>query len=106
MTISEQRLWNWLRNRTFGGFKFRRQTPIGRYVVDFYCAALKLAIEVDGQQHETPWMAGYDDERTRYLESQGIEVVRIANKLLATDPQSGCTDPGARRRHSLREVLM
>lgn len=85
MTVSEQRLWNWLRNRTFGGFKFRRQAPLGRYVLDFYCPALKLAIEVDGQHHETSSMAGYDDERTRYLQSQGIEVVRIANKLLATD---------------------
>ena len=88
MTVSEQRLWNWLRNRTFGGFKFRRQAPIGRYVLDFYCPALKLAVEVDGQHHETPWMGEYDDERTCYLQSQGIEVVRIANKLLATDPLS------------------
>ena len=85
MTVSERRLWNWLRNRTFGGFKFRRQAPVGRYVLDFYCPVLKLAIEVDGQQHETPWMAEYDGERTLYLRSQGIEVVRIANKLLATD---------------------
>lgn len=83
MTVSEQRLWNWLRNRTFGGFKFRRQVPAGRYVLDFYCPALKLAIEVDGQHHETPWTAEYDDERTRYLQSQGIDVVRITNKLLA-----------------------
>lgn len=85
MTVSEQRLWNWLRNRTFGGFKFRRQAPVGRYVLDFYCPALKLAVEVDGQQHATLWMGEYDGERTVYLRSQGIEVVRIANKLLATD---------------------
>jgi very-short-patch-repair endonuclease len=85
MTVSEQRLWNWLRNRTFGGFKFRRQAPVGRYVLDFYCPALRLAIEVDGQHHETQGMAEYDGERSRYLQSQGIEVVRIANKLLASD---------------------
>ncbi|HEU4887347.1 MAG TPA: DUF559 domain-containing protein [Thermoanaerobaculia bacterium] len=59
--------------------------PVGRYVLDFYCPALRLAIEVDGQQHEALWMVGYDDERTLYLRSQGIEVVRITNKLLATD---------------------
>jgi len=41
-TVSEQRLWNWLRNRTFAGFKFRREEPIGPYVADFYCARLKL----------------------------------------------------------------
>jgi very-short-patch-repair endonuclease len=83
MTVSEQRLWNWLRNRTFGGFKFRRQVPVGRYVLDFYCPALKLGIEVDGQHHETAWMAAYDGGRASYLRSRGIDIVRIANKLLA-----------------------
>src|SRR5687767_8055899 len=84
-TLSERRIWNWLRNRTFGGLKFRRQFPIGRYVIDFYCPALQLAIELDGHQHETPWMAEYDSERTRFLQKHGIEVLRIANELLARD---------------------
>ena len=85
MTLSERRLWNWLRNRTVGGCKFRRQMPIGPYVVHFYCAELKLAIEVDGRQHEAFWTAEYDAERTFYLESIGIEVVRVANELIARD---------------------
>jgi very-short-patch-repair endonuclease len=56
-TRSENRLWSWLRDRRFDGYKFRRQYPIGRYVLDFYCAELKLAIEVDGRHHEEPWMS-------------------------------------------------
>jgi len=81
-TVSEQRLWNWLRNRSFGGFKFRRQVPVGGYVIDFYCPALKLAIEIDGRQHETVWLADYDGVRTRDLRSRGIEIVRITNEQL------------------------
>jgi very-short-patch-repair endonuclease len=85
MTISERRLWNWLRNRTFERFKFRRQVPVGPYVLDFFCPALKLAIEVDGVHHETPWVAEYDDSRASYLDRHGIRVVRITNELLAKD---------------------
>jgi very-short-patch-repair endonuclease len=88
MTTNERRIWNWLRDRTFHGFKFRRQVPIGPYVLDFYCPALKLAVEVDGQHHETALMAEYDDARTDYLHACGVEVVRITNKLLATDALS------------------
>jgi very-short-patch-repair endonuclease len=84
-TISEQRLWNWLRNRTFGGFKFRRQVPVGPYVVDFYCSQLKLVIEVDGHHHETAWMSESDSERSQFLSLSGINVVRITNELLARD---------------------
>ncbi|HEV3485983.1 MAG TPA: endonuclease domain-containing protein [Vicinamibacterales bacterium] len=84
-TLSERRMWNWLRNRSFNGFKFRRQVAIGRYVLDFYCPQLKLAIELDGHQHETPWMAEYDGDRSAYLRVRGIEIVRIPNELLAKD---------------------
>ena len=84
-TVSEQRLWNWLRNRTFDGCKFRRQVAIGFYVIDFYCAKLKLAVEVDGHHHETADMSDYDSARSLFLRSRGIEVVRITNELLARD---------------------
>ncbi|MEK7734939.1 MAG: DUF559 domain-containing protein, partial [Pseudomonadota bacterium] len=50
-TEAEQRLWKHLRNRRFCGYKFRRQAPIGRYVVDFVCISPKIVIEVDGGQH-------------------------------------------------------
>jgi very-short-patch-repair endonuclease len=85
MTVSERRLWNWLRNRTFEGFKFRRQVPVGPYVLNFYCPALKVAIEVDGAHHQSFWMAEYDGARSSYLDTRGIRVVRIANDLLAKD---------------------
>jgi very-short-patch-repair endonuclease len=84
-TRSENRLWSWLRDRRFDGYKFRRQFPIGRYVLDFYCAELKLAIEVDGRQHEDRLMAQYDDERTIALRQRGIEILRIPNELLIGD---------------------
>src|SRR5581483_120614 len=61
-TLAEQRIWSRLRSRRFGRFKFRRQHPIGRYILDFYCPELKLAIELDGSQHETAWMAEYDGD--------------------------------------------
>lgn len=84
-TLSERRLWNWLRNRTFAGAKFRRQVPVGPYVLDFFCPTLKLAIEADGRQHASDWMVEYDGQRTAYLRSHGIEIVRIVNELLARD---------------------
>jgi very-short-patch-repair endonuclease len=87
-TVSEQRLWNWLRKRTIGRFKFRRQVPIGRYVVDFYCAELRLVFEIDGHQHETAAVSETDNDRTLHLRARGIEVVRIANEVIAKDPLS------------------
>src|SRR5438552_15824902 len=83
-TRSENRLWSSLRDRRFG-YKFRRQFPIGRYVLDFYCAELKLAIEIDGRQHDANWMWQYDDDRTRALQERGIEILRIPNELLIRD---------------------
>lgn len=85
LTVSEQRLWNWLRNRTFSGYKFRRQFPIGPYVLDFYCPELKFAIEVDGHQHELPCVREYDERRTHDSSVLGIRVLRVPNVLLATD---------------------
>ena len=85
-TLNEQRMWNWLRSRRFGDFKFRRQHPIGRFILDFYCPALKLAIEIDGTQHDDPRVAAVDDARGAVLRGFGIEVVRISNRDLACDP--------------------
>jgi very-short-patch-repair endonuclease len=55
-----------------GGFKFRRQHPIGTYIVDFYCHQARLAIEIDGGQHNQDDQRLYDERRTAYLEAQGI----------------------------------
>jgi very-short-patch-repair endonuclease len=85
MTLSEQRIWNWLRNRTFDDCKFRRQVPVGPYVLDFYSPAFELANELDGAHHETQWNSEYDSARTSFLHARGIEVVRITNEQLAKD---------------------
>ena len=83
-TQEEARVWKWLRDRRFGGHKFRRQ-PIGTYVVDFYSIELRLVIELDGRHHDTTWMAPYDDERTAALNRLGIEVLRIPNEMFKQD---------------------
>ena len=76
-TEAEKRLWYRLRNRQVGGAKFRRQAPIGRYIVDFVCFELKLVIELDGGQHASP--TRYDERRTMWLKAQGFQIVRFWN---------------------------
>ncbi len=80
MTDAEQLLWRLLRNRGVHGAKFRRQHPLGRYVVDFYCHEAKLAIELDGGHHATPSQRAYDQKRAADLERQGIQVLRFWNR--------------------------
>jgi very-short-patch-repair endonuclease len=76
-TDAEKILWRFLRNRSLEGTKFRRQHPIGRYVVDFVCLDLKLVIELDGGQHAANQLA--DELRTEELKSRGFHVIRIWN---------------------------
>ena len=59
--------------------QFRRQCPFGNYIVDFYCAKAKLVVELDGSQHYEPQGFFYDEERTAYLQSLGLKVLRYAN---------------------------
>ena len=80
-TKPEALLWYWLRDRKFGDYKFRRQHPIGDYILDSYCAELKLAIELDGAYHD--FVAEYDQMRTTYIERQGIILIRIENEAFA-----------------------
>ena len=72
-------LWRHLRNRNFAGYKFRRQHPLSCYVLDFYCPATKLAIELDGGGHN--YRAGRirDDRRSEFLNHHGIIVLRFWN---------------------------
>jgi very-short-patch-repair endonuclease len=79
MTDAERVLWAALRSKQVGGVKFRRQQPIGPYVVDFYCAAAKLIVELDGDQHGADGAVAYDEARTRWLMEQGYFVLRFAN---------------------------
>jgi len=78
-TDCEHLLWQKLRARQIANLKFRRQYSCPPYVLDFYCAELKLAIELDGgQHHESPGLI-HDLRRTGYLNQKGIEVVRFSN---------------------------
>src|SRR5512140_2690828 len=77
-TRAETTLWHALRNRQ-NGFKFRRQHPIERFIIDFYCAEAKLLIEIDGESHLEPSQAEYDEMRTKYLEHLGYQVIRFTN---------------------------
>ena len=78
-TSAESRLWQALRNRQLARWKFRRQHPIDRYVVDFVTLDGKLMVEVDGVSHGTETEIARDTERTRILDSLGFRVVRVTN---------------------------
>ena len=75
-TKAEEILWRCLRGSRFHGAKFQRQVPVDRFVLDFYCHAAKLTVELDGKQHG--WSADYDAERTKVLGTRGIRVIRFA----------------------------
>ncbi|GAB4204882.1 MAG: endonuclease domain-containing protein [Coleofasciculaceae cyanobacterium] len=88
MTPAEKKLWyNYLRD-----FKFRvlRQKPIDNFIVDFYCAKLKLVIEIDGDSHFTNDGKDYDQERTQILEGYGLRVMRFTNDEVLKDFAGVC----------------
>jgi very-short-patch-repair endonuclease len=77
MTKQEKHLWyDFLLNNQI---RFQRQKTISQYIVDFYCAKIKLAIELDGSQHYTENGLEYDNERTKLLNAFGVEVIRFSN---------------------------
>ncbi|MBL4818797.1 MAG: endonuclease domain-containing protein [Deltaproteobacteria bacterium] len=78
-TKSEQVLWAILRAKRFKGYKFRRQHPVGPYVLDFYCARKRMGIELDGEIHNNPAAQQYDQKRTRTLASAGRKIIRFSN---------------------------
>jgi len=78
-TSAEAKLWHALRNRRLARWKFRRQHPIDRYVVDFVTLDGKLIVEVDGVTHSEPSEVERDEARSRVLESCGFLVVRVSN---------------------------
>ena len=83
LSLPEKLLWVRLRRNELN---FRRQHPIGEYVLDFYCSAAKLAIEVDGAAHDFGDRPGRDERRNKWLKGQGLEVLRIAAKDVLRDP--------------------
>ena len=74
-TDAEIALWNLLRNRRLTDYRFRRQVPVGKYIVDFLCFERKLLVELDGGQHQE--QIEYDIECTRVLESRGYRLLRF-----------------------------
>jgi very-short-patch-repair endonuclease len=87
LTDAEIRLWVNLRHMRQQGLAFRRQSPIGRFIVDFECRRAKLIVELDGNQHDQTSTKAYDAERTAWLTTQGYEVLRFSNDnmLRSTD---------------------
>ena len=83
LSLPEKLLWMRLRR---GKIRFRRQHPIGTYVLDFYCPAIRLAIEVDGFAHDTGDRPRRDEIRTEWLRGQGVDVLRIPAKDILADP--------------------
>jgi very-short-patch-repair endonuclease len=77
-TPAEATLWRALRDRRLS-YKFRRQHPIDRFIVDFYCAQVKLCIEIDGAKHFEPEQMEYDAARTAYLQELGYKLIRFTN---------------------------
>jgi len=73
------------RGSRFRGLKFRRQHPVGPYILDFYCAAARLAVEVDGMSHATDEQAAHDRRRTAWLAGQGVKVIRLRAEDVRTE---------------------
>ena len=84
-TQTEALLWDLLKNKQVDGHKFRRQYSVGPYIIDFYCASLKLAIEVDGPIHQVDDQPEYDRERQQYIETFGIRFLRFTNEEIYRD---------------------
>ena len=84
MTLPEVKLWAELRKRP-GGFKFRRQHAAGNYVLDFYCASVRLCIEVDGFAHDSGDLSRKDKARSHWLRSQGVASTRVPARMVLED---------------------
>ena len=93
-TEAEKALWAQLRNKQFYGMKFFRQYSIGPYILDFYCPSMKLAVELDGGQHNQCEGKEYDAARSEYLKAQGIEVIRFWNHEVLFDMESVLSELG------------
>ncbi len=87
-TAAEAVLWTRLKESQLEGKKFRRQTGIGPYIVDFFCPECRVVVELDGAPHFGPNAAEYDASRTKYLEEKGIRVIRFENKSVYKDVES------------------
>jgi very-short-patch-repair endonuclease len=78
-TDAERKLWRYIRNRQISGLKFRRQHPIGSFILDFYCEELRFGIELDGGQHYSDSGQAQDTRRTAMLREKGVRILRFSN---------------------------
>ena len=85
MTEAEKILWEKLKDRNVFKAKFRRQHPIGIFIVDFYCHEYKLAVEIDGEIHLKYEVIEYDDGRSHDIEQFGVKILRFTNNEVFTD---------------------
>lgn len=85
MTLAEEILWRELKGKKLGGFKFRAQHPVGSFILDFYCPACKLVVELDGPIHYE--QAEYDEARTQQLTDYGYHIIRFDNDDVLTNLQ-------------------
>ncbi|WP_251795793.1 MULTISPECIES: endonuclease domain-containing protein [unclassified Arenibacter] len=85
MTETEIILWNRLKDNKEEGYKFRRQHPIHKFIVDFYCHQAKLIIEIDGKYHESDHQKQYDLDRSKILTFQGLKILRFTNEEIMND---------------------
>jgi very-short-patch-repair endonuclease len=85
LSLPEVVLWQYLRGSKIAGMRFRRQHPIGPYILDFYCAEHRLCIEIDGRSHDNADRAAHDERRTEWLGTLGITVLRFAATDILND---------------------
>jgi len=86
LTDAEALMWKLLRNRRVANAKFRRQHPMGRFILDFYCDEKKLAVEIDGGQHADA--KEYDEARDAWLRQRGVRVLRFWNNQVLSETES------------------
>jgi very-short-patch-repair endonuclease len=87
-TDAERTVWRWLRGQRFARFKFRRQYPCGPYILDFYCPARRLAVELDGGQHFETTAQAYDQRRAEYLRRCRIQLLRFPNDVVFRESEA------------------
>jgi very-short-patch-repair endonuclease len=109
-TDAEKAMWSKLRNRQVDGWKFKRQVPFGRFVLDFFCVESRLAVEIDGGTHVDAHEIASDRDRTAFLSENGVRVLRFQNSevsenidgvleiIYAELGQQSAPSPGAPRR--------
>ncbi len=86
MPKAQRVLWRLLRDRRFAGYKFRREHPMGAYVLDFYCAEAGISVELDGRQHGMPEQRSHDQVKEAYLLTRGILTKRFWNQQVLREP--------------------